>query len=223
MKRLKNGSGRDRYTEGSAALAMTALHDPEDCPPLIYRVTMNDDREITETLAPPTDREPPTNPANEKPEPRRAMNPPAGAIANPFASPPDWWEGSFFQDTFNKMQGGFAALEKAAAGQDAILAAIQRADANQTANYNLLRAEIGHLKDSDLKQDERLKEGDKRFDYIEKKVADLEDRAAELLEKRLTEVLKPIAEEFDEIRKLIADLRADVTARPAAPKAAEPA
>lgn len=60
---------------------MTAISDPEDDfvtrPPRLKLMPQDQDpREITETLAPPTDREAKTNPENEAPETRAAMPPP---------------------------------------------------------------------------------------------------------------------------------------------------
>lgn len=200
----------------TAARAMPALSDDEDGPPNLpprLRIMPNDQDESRNALttpAPPPS-EPATRAENEKPEPRIAMNP--APLTNPFAEPPPWWEGSFFQATFNKMQSGFEALSKAAAGQDEILAAIQRADSNSTRNYELIRDEIRHLKDSDLKQDERLKQGDKRFEQIERSVEALK---VELIA-RIESEMRVFVEKFQALERLLAEAKANDPARPATP------
>jgi hypothetical protein len=190
----------------TAVARCSALDDREDDPPHHYLRAMpeNDDREITETLAPPTDREAPTNPENPRPVHRNAVLP-QGAGLNPYAQKPDWWDGSFFQSIFNDVQGAAEAHRRVAAGQDEILAAIQAADRNSNRNYELIRDEIRHLKDSDLKQDQRLKEGDRRFEQIEQSIKELKDELIALV----TREMKSAAEKIEVLEKQLLKAKAD--------------
>ena len=191
----------------SAALCMSALNDREDDPSHHYLRAMPDqDAKHTETLVPPTDREAPTNP---EAAPRPAMNPPAGL--SPYAQKPDWWEGSFFQSVFNDVQDARRAHDQVLASQEQILAAIQSADRNSNRNYELIREEIRHLKDSDIKQDQRLKEGDQRFDQIERSIADLKTELIALV----TREMKLAADKIEVLEQQLAEAKANVPARQA--------
>lgn len=202
--------------------AMSALSDPEDDPPAFRHRAMpneQDERESRNTITMPPPSEPETKVENDAPDPARvaALRPP----------PVDEWDTAFLRgddSVFSRAVMMVASAgrrmdeerkerqsneERAAdrhkeqlAHQSEVLQAVLAADRNSSKNYELLRDEIRHLKDSDLKQDLRLKEGDRRFEQIEQKVAELE--------KRLTDALKPIAVEFEEIRKLIEDFKKDV-------------
>lgn len=208
-------------------LAMCALSDPEDDFPTRAEMPQDqDDRETTETLVPETDREAPTSPENEAPLPRDAIRP----------EPADPWDTAFLRaddSVFSQAVKMVAnagrrmdeeRVERKASEdaeqrtqrqmleqQDAILAAIQRADDNSTRNYELLRDEIRHLKDSDLKQDERLKQGDKRFEKIEESIAALKEELLALVAREM----KSAADKIEALEKLLAEAKANVTARQA--------
>jgi hypothetical protein len=196
----------------STALNMPALDDAEDRFPIRpgLRLMSNhkdDTHENTETLAPPTDPEPPTNVENEPPR-RDAISPPA--VFNPATAD------SVFSDAVKQIADAariiregreerLRAEEQAQRNHDATIDAIVRADQNQSRNYELLRDEIRHLKDSDRRQDERLIEGDKRFATIEKSIADLK---AELLA-LVTRAGEDAARRIAALESDLAELRAN--------------
>lgn len=182
---------------------------PPNLPPRLR--IMPNDNETIETLAPPTDRDAPTQTDNPKPH-RDAVNPP------PAGSPSPATADSIFSEAVRQIVDAASVIRAERESRRAFeetqlgltrqtLAAIDRADRNQTANYNLLRDEIRHLKDSDLKQDERLKEGDKRFELIEAKLTEIETRLVAKLEERMNEAIKPIADELEAVRALLAELK----------------
>jgi hypothetical protein len=189
-------------THTPPALLAQALSDPEDDNPAfrIRAMPDQDSRETTETLVPETDREAPTNP---EAAPRPAMPPPAGL--SPYAQKPDWWEGSFFQSVFNDVQDARRAHDQVLASQEQILAAIQSADRNSNRNYELIRDEIRRLKDSDIKQDQRLKEGDQRFDQIERSIADLKTDLIALV----TREMRAAATKIEALETELAKARTD--------------
>lgn len=88
-------------------LAQALSHREDDNPAFFYRAMPNDlpEPEQTETLAPPTDREAPTSPGHDAPEPRQAMAPPAPTMP----SAPPSLEATYFVEAAKHF--GAAALE----------------------------------------------------------------------------------------------------------------
>jgi hypothetical protein len=162
----------------NAALAMPALSDDEDSfptrPNLQIMPNDQDQREvILTTPAPDTDRaerdtQPPGPADVEATRALQTMLP---------GKPPLSLEDSYLDQAIRVVAAAGDKIDEDRGERrqqhEAVIAAIRRADENGNKNYELLRDEIRHLKDSDLKQDQRLKEGDKRFDQIEQSIADL--------------------------------------------------
>jgi len=172
----------------------------------------NDSRN-EETLVPPTDREAPTSLENPIPERRDAVAPPA-------PMPPATAD-SIFSEAVARIVKAAKIIEeeraerrreaeRAQRNHDATIDAIVRADQNQSRNYELLRDEIRHLKDSDRRQDERLIEGDKRFDQIEQSIADLKNELFDLVTRATEDAARRIAA----LESEIAELKTNGTARP---------
>lgn len=202
----------------TAVLRCSALDDEEDSFPTRpnLRIMPNDDNETTDTLAPPTDREVKTNPENEAPEPRNAAPPPA--LPNPFAEPPPWWEGSFFQATFNKMTAAAEAIAMANAGQEAILAAVQQADRNQKGSHDIIVGQIASWRTAgeakDKAQDEALAELRR----------DIDANTAEMLaavEAAVREAVTPFAQKLEKLEQALEELKKNEPTRE--PQAAAPA
>jgi hypothetical protein len=180
----------------------------------------NDDREITDTISPPSDREAKTNPDNlkpsEAPEHRDAIAPsPSIPTLNPATAD------SMFTDAVNKIvdaanviKSGKAEAEaierQRRADHDALLAAIQKADDNNQRSYKLLHNELLHLKDSDRTQNARLAEGDERFAAIERSIANLKDELIALV----TRATRDAAERIGALENELAELRTNAAARP---------
>lgn len=216
----------------SALVPMPALSDLEDSPPH-FRSTMPDN-EITETLAPPTDREAPTNVENETPEPRVAIRP----------QPADPWDTSFLRaddsvfsqavklvasagrrmDEEREARRAVEEDERSAKRQvleqqDKILAAIERADRNGDTNWKATQHQIETWRKVD---NAKNAEQDDRLSNLEAKVSKLEADILALVRGALTEQLKPILDEFDAIKLAIEELK-NGTARPVeASTAAQP-
>ncbi len=197
---------------------LCSLSDPEDDRPHFRIQPMNDqdDSRNDETLAPPTDREAPTNPANETT--RRDATPPP-AIDPPTAD-------SMFLDAVQKITRAARIIEdgeaearateaRRRADHDALLAAIQKADDNNQRSYELLHNELRHLKDSDRHQNSRLAEGDERFAAIEKSIANLKDELLALVTRASEDAARRIAGLENEL----AELRTNA-ARPSPPATA---
>lgn len=199
------------------------------------RLIMSQDSDRPDTIPPDTHREAPTHPlASERPlkpegleqlaerAPQTAMRPPP---ANP-------WDTSFLLQDDNTFSRAVRLIADAARAnesarderrqyelaqlskQDEILEAIRRADQNGTRNYELLRDQIRHLKDSDIKQDERLKEGDQRFDRIEQSIADLRAEMLAALPIAVTETLAPYVARIEALERDLANARAAQTGTP---------
>ncbi len=187
------------------------------------------DRETSDTMAPPTDREAPTNPANEKPDPRPAIVPPQYDTAfldqhdSVFAQAVKIVASVGNDINRDRVERLRVADEQARAQaellaqQTKILEAVQKADENSKRNYELLRDEIRHLKDSDLKQDRRLAEGEERFAQIERSIENLKTELLALVERATADA----AQRIDALEKQLAEAKADVPApRPPTPSAA---
>jgi hypothetical protein len=89
--------------------------------------------------------------------------------------------------------------ERSQRNHEATIAAILKADANQTRNYEMVRDEIRHLKDSDVHQNRRLADGDERFGRIERSIADLKDELIALITRATQDAGKRIAALEDEL------------------------
>lgn len=163
-------------------LLAAALSDREDDPPA-YRcrpMPDQDPRETTETLAPPTDPEPPTSPENEKPEPKHAMNPPPPA-------PPEYWKAAY-DKLVEIHEDARRDRESRAARDDALVmrlsAAAKEASESSVTHLTTALSEIAvsverigtrlvSLEANDEAHAKRLAEGDERFGAIEQQLADL--------------------------------------------------
>ncbi len=183
----------------TAALCMSAIDDHEDDPPHHHlRAMPVQDDERTDTERAERDTTPPGPADIEATRVLSTMLP---------AKPPLSLEDSYLDRAIRVVATTGTKIdedrEERRRQHEAVLAAITRADDNGNKNYELLRDEIRHLKDSDLKQDRRLKEGDDRFARIEESIADL---AREM--KPLTERIKALEDDLAEAKK-------NVTARTA--------
>jgi hypothetical protein len=95
--------------------------------------------------------------------------------------------------------------------QGEILAAIQKADSNNTANYELLRSEMVLLKKSDADQDEeisRLKRQTDRLSAVERSIADLKQEILDSLPDILQSTLKPYIDRIEALEVEARKLRA---------------
>jgi hypothetical protein len=204
----------------SAALM---LSDEEDGPPNLpprLRI-MPDHDETTDTLAPPTDPEPPTAAENEAPEPRVAIRP----------QPADPWDTSFldkddsvFSRAVKLIADAARANEAAAADrkrfeeqqisqQNEILVCVQRAEKSQEANFKIINHELRELKASDLRQDGRLAQGDERFQKIEQSIAALKDELIALV----TREMKIAADRIQALESELAKAKTDAARTAKAP------
>jgi hypothetical protein len=187
---------------------MTALSDPEEAPPF-FRSTMpdNDDsREAAETLAPPTDREAKTNPENEAPEPRQAMNPP------PVRE-------SYFEEAAKEFAGAATELratrvEIAKGFRDQEAKQVER-HAETTANQQLVASAIRAHGD-------RLVALERGADQTLESINALKD---EIRRARAAadEAVRLARQALDLVSTLETKLEEDATARAAAPKSAQQA
>jgi hypothetical protein len=226
MKRLKNGSGRDRY-DGNAARAMSVIGPFEDDPPnqpshLRAMPNEQDERETTETLAPETDREgrdtkPPG--ADDAEAGRVAATMLPAAPSAPAPAPPEYWKAAYdklveIHEEQRKDREARAARDDALVSR--LSAAAKEASDSSVAHLTTALGGIGEsverianrlvkLEENDEAHARRLADGEERFASIEKQLADLKGL----------------------VTKLEADLAAakahDGPARPASPKAAEQA
>lgn len=176
----------------------------------------NDDHETTTTLAPPTDREAPTNPEASV-APIQALRPPPQEYDTSFLRQDD----STFSRAVKLIADAARALDadreerrlataQAQSNHNAVIEAIIRADANSTRNYEMVRDEIRHLKDSDLKQDRRLAEGDQRFEKIEQSIAALKDELIALV----TRATADAAVRIDALEQQLARAKNDAASQP---------
>lgn len=214
MKRLKNGSGRDSYTDGSAALSMPALSDPEDSFPTAKRLRtampndQDDPREITPTLAPDTE---PTRTENQKPEHRDALPPAAKA---PSLSPQT--ADRMFLDVVKKITDAAAmiredfdarrAFEKAQMEmQQQTITAIDRAERASTGNWETVLHQIKTWRDTDNAKNQ---EQDDKIAALEKQVAEIEDELVSVVQGELQRLLAPYVADLEAIKTSIAELKA---------------
>lgn len=207
-------------------------------PPSTLMPNDQDPRETTLTTPAPPPSEPTTRTENDKPEQRDALAPPAlpsvddlGSTALASTEPPEWFKASFIGQALTGFANDAKAIREGRAQQHAeLLAKLDEQGAKQDdaarlvlelgANLDLLTGEFKLFRDACEK---RLAEGDERFRTIERKVTELETRFAKMLEHHMADMLQaaiqPFVTEFAEIRQLVADLKANVTARstPTAP------
>lgn len=217
---------RQRLTPFEFEVTAPPLTGVFTLPPSILMPNEQDDLRTAVTTPAPPPSEPVTNTENEKPAAIQALRPPPLKYDASFLAQEDSVFSRAVQlvaevgndidrDRTERREAGetAAASQAQLLKQNAeILAAIQRADDNSNKNYELLRNEILQLKDSDLKQDERLKQGDKRFSLIEESITALKH---ELITRIETE-MRAFAEKFEALDRLLAEAReANVTARQA--------
>lgn len=193
-------------------------------PSIIMPNDQDDSRNAVTTPAPPPS-EPTTRTENEKPVAIQALRPPPLKYDASFLAQEDSVFSRAVQlvaevgnDIDRDRNERRDAAESAATGQalllkqnGEILAAIQKADDNNNKNYELLRTEILHLKESDVKQDQRLKEGDARFKQIEDSITELKNELIALV----TREMKLAADKIEALEQQLAEAKANDPARQA--------
>lgn len=183
------------------------------------------------------------NPTIEAPplsetEPERKTNPEASAppaIQSLRPPPPDPYDTSFLQQDDSTFSRAVILIANAARALDedrerqrfseqqaqenhrALLTAITRADDNGNRNYEMLRSDIRHLKDSDREQDRRLAEGEERFGEIERSIEILKGEFLAALPGAIRAILAPYLDRIDVLEREIEDLKKNVSARSPSP------
>ncbi len=186
-----------------AALCMSALDDREDDPPHHYLRAMpeNDEHEVTDTLAPPTDRDATTQTENPKPH-RDAVNPP------PAHSPSPATADSIFSEAVRQIVEAASDIraeresrrqfeENQIDLQRQTLAAIERADRNGDANWRATQHQIDTWRNVD-----------------NAKNAEQDDRIA-ALEARIATLEGTVLADLGALKRTVEELKANVAARPA--------
>jgi uncharacterized coiled-coil protein SlyX len=157
------------------------------------------------------------------------------ATALAAAEPPEWFKASFigqaltsFADDARAIREGRSTqhveLMKTLSDQRAeqttalakVVADMETLARELSANFELLSGEFRRHRDA---SNERDAEQDGRIQQLERKVAEFETKFASLLEAKVSEALRPMVEEFDEIRRLFAELKRNEPTRqtPATP------
>lgn len=236
MRRLKSGSGRDFY-DGAAARCI-ANDDYETFPTKTEqpptRIHMSD---IHESDSPPRNTEVAPAPRSTLPPPEAETKPFASerpAIAPPARlpdaeelqnsalaarQPPDWWPGSFIGTALADFSADAKTIREERAErrlyeasqlklQGQILEAVQRAEQSQETNFKLVHSAIHNLQASDVAQNERLLEGDERFERIEKSITALRAEMLAALPLAVTEALAPYIERIEALERELAHARA---------------
>lgn len=227
MTRLKNGSGRDSY-DGSAALNMSALSDPEDSFPTAKRLrtVMPNDQEdprAKETLAPDTE---PTRTENPVPERRDALPP---AAPPPAITPQE--ADSMFMAVVKDMTEAAAMIRadfearrsfesQQLSLQNQVLAAIDRAERNGDANWKSTQHQIETWRKVDSAKNQ---EQDDKIAALEQRVAELEEKLLEVVQGELQRLLAPFVQDLEAIKTSIAELKAPNAPAPPAKAPAAPA
>lgn len=93
--------------------------------------------------------------------------------------------------------------------QNAILLAIQNADRNNTANYQMLALEMKLLKQSDVSQDSEIAQLKKLPATIEERIAALRDEILTKLPGIVQDALKPYADRLEALESEAAQARSD--------------
>lgn len=181
----------------SAAICMSTYGDPEDDPPHVHlRAMPNDaeDRETTDTLMPPTDREAPTSP---------------DAARAPLLPPPT--ADSMFLDAVKQIVQAAADLRETrreiADGFRDQGGKLDEMARESTANHGLL---AGEFKTFRAVIEARMDDGERRFDAIEKQLEKLELRVteAEDIAERSRRHAQANKEQVEVLRKELERLRA---------------
>lgn len=217
-----------------------ALSDPEDpFPTARERADMpndKDDPREAATLIPETDREPErkTQPPGEADaQAQRVMEtmlPGApSTAANPWATPPEWWEGSFFQDLFNRMERsaeriaeaeeGSARRERMAQEQhNAVVEILLRTESSTRASWDGMRQQLETWQRAsvarDNAQDAKLESHDGKFERIERQMADLKQEVLDALPVAMRDILTPYIERIEALENEIAELKAHAPRTP---------
>jgi hypothetical protein len=200
---------------------------------------MTDDSERFPTIeAPPLSEREPTRPeASERP----AIAPPARvpdadefqttALAS--TEPPEWFKASFIGQALTGFANDARALRE---GRDRnhteLINALSDQRAEQrtalnkvvtdmaqlalemNANLEMLSGEFRRHRDT---SDARDAEQNGRIHQLERQFEQLEGRLIQVMQERFTEALRPIADEMQQFRDALAQLKADVAARPQTP------
>lgn len=85
--------------------------------------------------------------------------------------------------------------------QDAILVAIQNADKNNTANYELLASELKLLKQSDINQDQKIAQLEKLPSTMEERIAALREEILDKLPEMLKAAIGPFIDRLEALEK----------------------
>jgi hypothetical protein len=197
---------------------------------------MTDDsehRRDTPTIeAPPLSEREPERATSPEASERPAIAPPARvpdadelattAIAS--KKPPSWWADSFLAKELGAFADQARALREGRDGQHAEqMRAIDRIGIDMAelaremgANYELLAGEFRRFRDA---SDARDAAQDGRIHQLERQVEELEAKLIRVMQERFAEALKPIADEMQQIRDALADLKKHGTPRPPTPAA----
>jgi DNA mismatch repair ATPase MutS len=220
-------------------MSNAALHLSATTSHLRLIAPMTDDSERFPTIeAPPLSEPDPTRPeASERP----AIAPPARvpdadelattAIAS--TKPPAWWADSFlakelgtFADHARALREGrdrnhaelISMLSEQRIEQRNALDKVTRDMAQlaleMNANLEMLSGEFRRHRDT---SDARDAEQNGRIHQLERQFEQLEGRLIQVMQERFTEALRPIADEMQQFRDALAQLKADVAARPQTP------
>lgn len=196
----------DHYFQRRAAFHMSVVGDPEDSIPSFRMPPMSDqdDREHTETLAPPTDREATTNPDNERPEPRAAIHPPPPLAA---ASRGDSYFAEAARDFASALVEMRETRQEISEGFKDHGGKLDEMAHEFAANYGLLAGEFKSFRGV---VEARLDDGERRFDAIEMRLEDLKKDQLLAAQRQLE-----AAEKIASLEAELKELKANVPARQA--------
>jgi hypothetical protein len=178
-------------------LYMSSLDDPEDDFPTREPMPNDTDRETAETIAPDTDRaERDTSPpgADDAEATRAAATMLPAAPSAPAPAPPEYWKAAYdklveIHEDQRKDREGRAARDDALVlrlsaaareASDANVADLKAAMSEVVYSVESIGNRLITLEESDAQQTKRLAEGEKRFDDIERQLADLKGLVTKL-------------------------------------------
>lgn len=136
---------------------------------------------------------------------------PARAV-NPWAAPPEWWEGSFFQDLFNRMERAAQRITAAEEGSlrreqmakeqhDAVVTILIRTEASSKASWDGMRGQLetwrkaSEAKDAD--QDQQIEE-------LRKAIAAVKQEVLSALPEAMQKFIEPYIARIEALEKELA-------------------
>jgi hypothetical protein len=143
-------------------------------------------------------------------------------------NPPAWWADSFIGAALSDFSAEARRIhaereerrryeQEQLRLQEKILEAVeraeqtvQRAEKRSDANFEIVHAELRSLKASDMRQDGRLADGDRRFQQIEQSIADLKDELIALV----TRATEDAAKRIEALEQELANARAAEATHP---------